>query len=172
MTTTRERLPIHVYLAAKFGRKDEMLSVARWLRSLGYVVTSRWLEVEQDMLHSPEAPAWAVGDVVDVLAADVLVAFTERDGVPGGGKGRQARRTGRCPGRGKGSHCGRTGRKHLPPPPARDRSHVQDRHGAGATRIRGIGGNSTEGMRMNATNVILCVLVVAWILAPPWRGSR
>lgn len=79
--------PIHVYLAAKFSRRDEMREVAAWLGSLGYVVTSRWLQVEEDMLNSPEGPQWAAGDVEDVLNSDVVVFFSEAVGAPGAERG-------------------------------------------------------------------------------------
>lgn len=81
-------IPVRVYLAARYGRRDEMQGTARWLRSLGYVVTSRWVECEDDdQMDSPEAARWAVNDVTDVLASDVLVLFGERAGVPGAGRG-------------------------------------------------------------------------------------
>lgn len=79
-----------VALSAKFSRRDEMQVVARWLQSLGYVITSRWLEAQADDsdLTAAEASAAAVMDVEDVLEADVLVAFAERplsrDDVRGG----------------------------------------------------------------------------------------
>lgn len=79
--------PLRVYLAAKFARRDEMRMMARWMELLGYVVTSRWLEVEEDQLHSPHGPEWATNDVEDVLAADVLVFLSEPEGSAGAGRG-------------------------------------------------------------------------------------
>ena len=79
-----------VALSSKFSRRDEMQVVARWLQSLGYVITSRWLEAKADDsdLTAAEAAQAAVMDVEDVLGADVLVAFSERplsrDDVRGG----------------------------------------------------------------------------------------
>jgi hypothetical protein len=79
--------PIRVYLAAKFDRREEMLRVYTWLCSLGYVVTSRWLTIEEDQLMSPDGPKWAVNDVEDVLSSDVLVFFAEPTGAVGAGRG-------------------------------------------------------------------------------------
>lgn len=80
---------IKVYLAACFGRIEEMRGVARWLRSLGYVVTSRWLDDDVDDADLPTAQAAKAAsvDMADVLAADVLVAFAERAGFPGAERG-------------------------------------------------------------------------------------
>lgn len=81
---------LRIALSAKFSRREEMRAVASWLRSLGYVITSRWLESQADdsNLSDSEASAAAVMDVKDVLDADVLVAFAERplsrDDVRGG----------------------------------------------------------------------------------------
>lgn len=76
-----------VYLAACFRRRDELRDVRFWLVCHGHEVTSRWLEVEEDQLHSADGPAWAQADVIDVLAADALVFFAEAPGAPGAGRG-------------------------------------------------------------------------------------
>lgn len=78
---------MRIYLAARFGRRDELREVARTLRRLGYVVTSKWLEVETDQVDAPDGPKWAENDVADVLGSDALVLFTEAEGTPGAGRG-------------------------------------------------------------------------------------
>ncbi len=81
--------PIRVSLAAKFDRRAEMQAVARWLRSLGYVITSRWIDATKDdsSLTDAEATDAALMDEHDVKASDVLVAFAERRGTPGADRG-------------------------------------------------------------------------------------
>lgn len=81
--------PLRISLAAKFDRRAELQAVARWLRSLGYVVVSRWIDATKDDadLSDDEAREAAVMDEADVKASDVLVAFAERPGTPGADRG-------------------------------------------------------------------------------------
>ena len=83
MTTLR------ISLAAKFDRRAEMQPVARWLHSLGYTITSRWIDATKDdsSLTDAEATEAALMDEADVKASDVLVAFAERRGTPGADRG-------------------------------------------------------------------------------------
>ena len=70
-----------VYLAAAYGRKIEIAGYREELRRLGLTVTSRWM----DEPHTPDAGvgggdtplAFALNDLDDVLAADVLISFTD-----------------------------------------------------------------------------------------------
>ena len=78
-----------VYLAARFARKDEMVTYAEDLDRLGHEVTSRWLEVEVDPGTPLSHPTWsqlAQQVLDDIRRADALISFTEASG---GGSARQ-----------------------------------------------------------------------------------
>ena len=82
-----------LYLAAKFGQKNEMRSVRDFLVNDGHEVTSRWIDVEheEDASHTVTDAMrieYAAMDVADVLAADVLVAFSAPRSEPAIGGGR------------------------------------------------------------------------------------
>ncbi len=91
-----------VYLAARYSRRLELCGYRAELEALGYSIPARWLNgshqldnngvpigedgealVEQHDAHgSAQAPAplrekFALDDFDDVMAADILVAFTE-----------------------------------------------------------------------------------------------
>lgn len=71
------------YLAARFGRRDELNGYRQRLEMLGYSVTSRWLTQHQklDLSVHPysqdERRMFALHDYEDVMRADRLIAFTE-----------------------------------------------------------------------------------------------
>ena len=80
-----------VYLAARFGRRIELLGYAKQLQQLGHRVTSTWLEVEnlaveddgRTFIGDPGALAMlAVMDYRDIEEADLLIAFGEPAAVP------------------------------------------------------------------------------------------
>ena len=76
------------YLAARYHRIDEMRRCADDLRGLGHQVTSRWLQGDHDGPGPLDDPSWvtiAREDIEDVLAADVVVSFTEPVRGEGGG---------------------------------------------------------------------------------------
>jgi hypothetical protein len=81
--------PLRVSLAAKFDRRAEMQAISKWLRSLGYVVVSRWPDSTKDdsSLTDAEAIEAALMDEHDIKYSDVLVAFAERRGTPGADRG-------------------------------------------------------------------------------------
>jgi len=86
-----ERMP-SIYLASRYGRREEMLSNARLLVSLGYRVTSRWVEggheMKDEASSSEELRRFADEDLNDLREADILLAFTESPGdVPGRARG-------------------------------------------------------------------------------------
>ena len=87
-----------IYLAARYSRRQELCGYRQELQRRGYAVTSRWLDgqhqisdagipigeqgerlVEQgrDDDASSLRQAFAREDVADVMAADMLIAFTE-----------------------------------------------------------------------------------------------
>jgi nucleoside 2-deoxyribosyltransferase len=78
-----------VYLAGRFSRRDEFNGYADRLRSLGFTVDARWLteahewygERDEDALAA--ARRFALDDLADVLAADIVLVFTEPP-APGG----------------------------------------------------------------------------------------
>lgn len=76
-----------VYLAARYSRRNQMRDLAAELKQMGYAITSRWLET--DWVNRPNdssaAPPeyrekYAVVDMEDVAAADVVISFTEAPG--------------------------------------------------------------------------------------------
>lgn len=93
------------YLAARFGRADELREYAEKLTALGHGVTSRWLYGSHGIVgpngevsphgdagtNSPEyarkRAAFALEDLDDLDAANSLIAFTEADDCPGGSRG-------------------------------------------------------------------------------------
>ena len=82
-----------LYLAAKFGQKNEMRSMRDFLVSDGHEVTSRWIDVEheEDASHTVTDAMrieYAAMDVADVLAADALIAFAGPRSEPSIGGGR------------------------------------------------------------------------------------
>ena len=81
-----------IYLAARYGRLEEILGYAEELRAVGYEVSSRWLdgpgqgifinslakEVEAAPFSVPRSGRlFAQIDYKDVEVADTLIAFTE-----------------------------------------------------------------------------------------------
>lgn len=80
------------YLAARYSRREELCGYREQLQAMGHTVTSRWLngdhqisdtglnvgnDPEADQFTIAERERFAAEDLQDVLAADVLVAFTE-----------------------------------------------------------------------------------------------
>ena len=90
---------MRIYLAAQFGRREELLEYATELRAAGHEVTSRWLamhdnpplaaeiELAADSID-PEAATFAISDRTDVFRSEALIAFTEPlGGRPFAGRG-------------------------------------------------------------------------------------
>jgi hypothetical protein len=83
-----------IYLCSRYSRRQELVGVREELLRRGHTVTSRWLDTaweEKDGTGSSAAPAeyreeFAINDMVDVMKADCLIAFTEgeRSGSRGG----------------------------------------------------------------------------------------
>lgn len=80
-----------VYLAARFGRREELRAIAHELRERGIAVTSRWIDVElDDRAVDPKArEAAADQNLFDIHRAQVLVALSEdpEEPVAGGRRG-------------------------------------------------------------------------------------
>jgi hypothetical protein len=72
-----------VYLASRFGRREELIGYAERLKEVGFECTSRWLVVEHDGANVTDEMRQQYGtdDLEDVGAADIMINFTEsRDG--------------------------------------------------------------------------------------------
>jgi hypothetical protein len=82
-----------VYPAARYGRYPEMQLYAHQLCELGYEVTSRWILGDHELRSDGQSDAdqwatvWAEEDRDDLLAADIVVSFTEGSDVPGRARG-------------------------------------------------------------------------------------
>ena len=85
-----------IYLAGRYGRREEIAGYAEELRRLGAIITSYWLAGSHDLDGTEDAEQktakermWAVEDLGDVDYANWLIAFTEHpDGVvPGRARG-------------------------------------------------------------------------------------
>lgn len=89
-----------VYLAARYSRKQEMITYREDLRKLGFRVTSRWLDAVESSEsgevydipdNKEEYSRCADVDTVDIESADVLIAFTEAPNTNLEGSGRGGR---------------------------------------------------------------------------------
>ena len=72
-----------VYLAASFGRQEEMRAVARRLRAVGVECTSRWLREDQSIHTKGSRDKFltkcALTDIEDVRAARIFVRFSDKE---------------------------------------------------------------------------------------------
>ena len=74
-----------IYLAARYSRRSQMQMYADELWRAGHSITSRWikephclgLDEDDDNLEPELAGKFAMEDVNDLRAADVVIAFTE-----------------------------------------------------------------------------------------------
>jgi len=91
-----------VYLAARYGRREEILARAIELAGDGHAVTSRWLlgdqqwdaatlaaatALEERGETPPEAARFAIEDWADLRAAEVVILFAEPPGSTAGTRG-------------------------------------------------------------------------------------
>ena len=91
-----------VYLAARYGRREEVLARAIELAGDGHTVTSRWLLGEQQWDAAtlaaataleergetpPEAARFAIEDWADLRSAEVVILFAEPPGCITGTRG-------------------------------------------------------------------------------------
>ena len=94
-----------IYIAARYGRRAEMVEAARQLEALGHEVVSRWIYGEHEAIDATatveERRLWALEDVADIDRAQMLVSFTEEPGAAGGGRGGRHVETGYALGCGK-----------------------------------------------------------------------
>ena len=64
-----------IYLAGRYGRKNEMVDYAKNLKAAGHHVTSRWIYGEHDGVSEAVC---ASHDLEDIDAAEVLISFGEK----------------------------------------------------------------------------------------------
>lgn len=84
-----------VYLAARYSRREEMLTVREDLAAADYVVTSRWVngahQAESGTEHTPAEvelmARFAAEDLEDLRAADYFVSFQETPRRPSTNRG-------------------------------------------------------------------------------------
>jgi nucleoside 2-deoxyribosyltransferase len=74
---------VKIYLASRFSRGHELRTYRDELRQIGLTVTSRWLGGhgldDANAVYTDETLAtFALEDLEDIEASDVLIAFTER----------------------------------------------------------------------------------------------
>lgn len=77
------------YLAAAYGRKEEIKRYRDELKGLGYDCTSSWLDVLDevtDFASDDHAQEYAVTDLNDISRADALVLFSENGQLSRGGR--------------------------------------------------------------------------------------
>lgn len=71
-----------VYIAARYGQKEEMKQVAALLRDKGIEITSSWLQephaagTTMDMVSCEELCSYAQRDLEDIEEADAVILFT------------------------------------------------------------------------------------------------
>lgn len=83
-----------VYLAARYSRYPEMQGYAAQLTECGHEVTARWILGDHELRADGQSDAdewavrWAQEDWDDLVAADVVISFTEGPtNVPGRARG-------------------------------------------------------------------------------------
>lgn len=78
-------MEINVYLAARWGRQEEIREYAEKLKSIGVNITARWLYAEE---FSENAQEPAEMDLEDIDNSDILVLFSDPKGSSNRGGGR------------------------------------------------------------------------------------
>lgn len=79
------------YLAARYGRIEEMRQYREELRAIGVVVFSSWLDGAVDANEADATTSqrvmWAQDNLADLGLADTIIAFSEPEGAPGASRG-------------------------------------------------------------------------------------
>lgn len=83
------------YLAARYSRFPEMQTYREQLAQIGIHVTARWVNGEHEKVDGiasrEQSQQFALDDVTDLLAADILISFTEDPTAGTVGRGRGGR---------------------------------------------------------------------------------
>jgi hypothetical protein len=78
---------MRIYLAARYARYPEMQERRQELSAIGYTVVSRWIDGGHSEGTDADKERYAIEDIDDILASDVLITFTEgRSGRPSIGR--------------------------------------------------------------------------------------
>ena len=84
---------MRIYLAASFSRKEELKKYREDMEAIGHECSSRWLDVEANdaaadlTLDEKTLQKYARKDLEDVVGSDMLIVFSEEEGVAArGGK--------------------------------------------------------------------------------------
>lgn len=80
----------HVYIAASYGRRVEMVGRAKELRERGHVSTASWIEGKHESLDTSSdfggrAAEFATDDIWDIVTSEWIVMFTDPPGTPARG---------------------------------------------------------------------------------------
>lgn len=83
---------MRVYIAGRFGRREEFRKYGKELEAAGHASVSSWLysdEPDEDAGNMPasERSDFAVKNMQDVAKCHVLFAFTEEEGAKGASRG-------------------------------------------------------------------------------------
>lgn len=91
---------MRIYLAARYSRREEMLTYAKDLENLGHTVISRWItgchEIpgksesigDRNTYTTEERAHFATEDLQDLLHSSCIIAFTEEENAPSNRGGR------------------------------------------------------------------------------------
>lgn len=74
---------IKIYVAAKWGRREDAASTARDLRAAGFLIVSSWHDGPEDWEGVPtpeQMRTIAVKDYVEVTTCDIVLSLTEEPG--------------------------------------------------------------------------------------------
>ena len=74
-------IPMKVYLASSYSRREELIEYRGMLNRAGVVVTSTWLDGEENKDEASRI-SYARQDLADVDKADMLILFTESRDTP------------------------------------------------------------------------------------------
>lgn len=84
-------MKLRFYLAARFSRQMELRGYAAQLRALGHSITSRWVDGDDERPYEQMTGAdnrrCAEVDVIDVMACDCVILFSDPIGVPSTSRG-------------------------------------------------------------------------------------
>lgn len=77
-----------IYIAARYEQKPVMVEVRRVLHEAGHLVTSRWLNNKNNIavVTGDLGRQYAMIDLEDIVAADILLLFTEPGNYSRGGR--------------------------------------------------------------------------------------
>lgn len=83
------------YLCARYSRFPEMQGYRDQLRAIGIRVQARWVDGEHEKIDGiatrEQSRQFALDDVEDLIAADIVISFTENPEAPAKGRARGGR---------------------------------------------------------------------------------